>query len=144
MQDLPDLRFLRGDVYGELHELPDRMALRGNGTVPAVYSARLELAKRTGMAIMRLLREDLRPRDVMTASAFENALTVDMALGCSTNSMLHLPAIANECGISIDLDHANARRRDAPTSTSWTKRAGCTRSCTSCPNAGCCIRIAAP
>ncbi len=90
------------------------MALRGNGTVPAVYSARLELAKRTGMAIMRLLREDLRPRDVMTASAFENALTVDMALGCSTNSMLHLPAIANECGISIDLDHANAISERTP------------------------------
>ena len=90
------------------------MALRGNGTIPAVYSARLELAKRTGMAIMRLLREDLRPRDVMTASAFENALTVDMALGCSTNSMLHLPAIANECGISIDLDHANAISERTP------------------------------
>ncbi len=90
------------------------MALRGNGTIPAVYSARLELAKRTGMAVMRLLKDDLRPRDVLTADAFENALTVDMALGCSTNSMLHLPAIANECGIPIDLNHANAISERTP------------------------------
>ena len=83
------------------------MSLRGNGTVPAVYSARLELAKHTGMQIMELLRRNIRPRDVMTQEAFENALMVDMALGCSTNSMLHLPAIAHECGIEINLDMAN-------------------------------------
>lgn len=83
------------------------MGLRGNGTIPAVYSRRLELAKHAGMAVMELLRRDLRPRDIMTAEAFENALTVDMALGCSTNSMLHLPAIAHECGITIDLETAN-------------------------------------
>ena len=90
------------------------MSLRGNGTIPAVYSARLELAKHTGMKIMELLRENIRPRDVMTHKAFENALTVDMALGCSTNSMLHLPAIAHECGIEIDLDMANAISERTP------------------------------
>ncbi len=84
------------------------MGLPGNGTIPAVYSARIELAKRAGMAVMELLRRNLRPRDIMTEPAFENALTVDMALGCSTNSMLHLPAIANECGLTINLDIANA------------------------------------
>ena len=84
------------------------MGLKGNGTIPAVYSARIELAKRAGMAVMELVRKDIRPRDIMTEAAFRNALTVDMALGCSTNSMLHLPAIAHECGIEIDLDIANA------------------------------------
>ncbi|MFT3952533.1 MAG: dihydroxy-acid dehydratase [Oscillospiraceae bacterium] len=83
------------------------MGLRGNGTIPAVYSARIELAKRAGMKIMELLEKDIRPRDIMTEDAFMNALTVDMALGCSTNSMLHLPAIAHECGIEINLDIAN-------------------------------------
>lgn len=83
------------------------MALPGNGTVPAVYSERLRLAKRAGMQIMELLRADIRPRDIMVKEAFENALTIDMALGCSTNSMLHLPAIAHECGIAIDLQEAN-------------------------------------
>lgn len=83
------------------------MGLRGNGTIPAVYSRRLELAKHAGMQVMEMLRRDIRPRDIMTAEAFENALTVDMALGCSTNTMLHLPAIAHECGIDIDLDMAN-------------------------------------
>ena len=83
------------------------MGLRGNGTIPAVYSARLELAKHAGMQVMELLKNNIRPRDIMTEKAFKNALTVDMALGCSTNSMLHLPAIANECGININLDIAN-------------------------------------
>ena len=84
------------------------MGLKGNGTIPAVYSERLILAKKAGMAVMDLYRKNIRPRDIMTAEAFENALTADMALGCSTNSMLHIPAIANECGISINLDMANA------------------------------------
>ena len=83
------------------------MGLRGNGTIPAVYSARIELAKHAGMAVMELLRKNIRPRDIMTKDAIFNALTVDMALGCSTNSMLHLPAIAHECGIEINLDIAN-------------------------------------
>ncbi|MBE6607564.1 MAG: dihydroxy-acid dehydratase [Ruminococcaceae bacterium] len=83
------------------------MGLRGNGTIPAVYSSRIELAKHAGMAIMEMLRKNIRPRDIMTKDAFMNALTVDMALGCSTNSMLHLPAIAHECGIDINLDIAN-------------------------------------
>lgn len=83
------------------------MALKGNGTIPAVYSERLKLAKHAGMAVMDMYRKNIRPRDIMTAEAFENALTADMALGCSTNSMLHLPAIANECGIKIDLDMIN-------------------------------------
>ncbi|MBR0599015.1 dihydroxy-acid dehydratase [Sinanaerobacter chloroacetimidivorans] len=83
------------------------MALKGNGTIPAVYSQRLQLAKHAGMQIMELLKKDIRPRDIMTEGAFQNALTMDMALGCSTNSMLHLPAIANECGIELNLDLAN-------------------------------------
>ncbi len=83
------------------------MGLRGNGTIPAVYSERIKLAKQAGMAVMELVRKDIRPRDIMTEKAFHNALTADMALGCSTNSMLHLPAIANECGITINLDMAN-------------------------------------
>ena len=83
------------------------MGLQGNGTIPAVYSARLALAKRAGMQIMELVKQNIRPRDIMTAGAIRNALTADMALGCSTNSMLHLPAIANECGVPFDLDMAN-------------------------------------
>ncbi len=83
------------------------MGLRGNGTIPAVYSARIELAKHAGMKIMELWEKNIRPRDIMTEEAFMNALTVDMALGCSTNSMLHLPAIAHECEIDINLDIAN-------------------------------------
>lgn len=83
------------------------MGLRGNGTIPAVYSERIRLAKKAGMKIMELLEKDIRPRDIMTQEAFENALTIDMALGCSTNSMLHLPAIAHEAGIDINLDIAN-------------------------------------
>ena len=83
------------------------MGLQGNGTIPAVYSARLELAKHAGMALMELVKKDIRPRDIMTKEALMNALTVDMALGCSTNSMLHLPAIAHECGVEINLDIAN-------------------------------------
>ncbi len=83
------------------------MALPGNGTIPAVMSARYRLAKEAGMAVMELVRKDVKPRDIMTREAFENALAVDMALGCSTNSMLHLPAIAHECGIDLDLSVAN-------------------------------------
>ncbi len=90
------------------------MGLGGNGTIPAVYSARIELAKHAGMAVMDMLKKDIRPRDIMTGEAFQNALTVDMALGCSTNSMLHLPAIAHECGIAIDLDAANAISEKTP------------------------------
>ena len=84
------------------------MALPGNGTVPAPYSARLRLAKRAGMQIMELIERDIRPRDIMTEAAFRNAETVDMALGCSTNTMLHLPAIAHEAGVELDLDQTNA------------------------------------
>lgn len=84
------------------------MGLKGNGTIPAVYSERILLAKKAGMQIMELLKKNIRPRDIMTKDAFINALTIDMALGCSTNSMLHLPAIAHECGIELDLDIANA------------------------------------
>ena len=83
------------------------MGLKGNGTIPAVYSARIELAKHAGMAVMELVKKDIRPRDIMTEAALMNALTVDMALGCSTNSMLHLPAIAHECGVDLNLDIAN-------------------------------------
>lgn len=83
------------------------MGLAGNGTIPAVYSKRIELAKHAGMQVMELYHKNIRPQDIMTKEAFENALTADMALGCSTNSMLHLPAIANECGIEINLDIAN-------------------------------------
>lgn len=83
------------------------MGLRGNGTIPAVYSERLRLAKHAGMKVMELLKRNIRPLDIMTKEAFENALTVDMALGCSTNTMLHIPAIAHECGIEINLDIAN-------------------------------------
>ena len=83
------------------------MALKGNGTIPAVYSARLRLAKHTGMQIMELVKRDIKPRDIMTEAAFHNADTVDMALGCSTNTMLHLPAIAHECGIELSLDMSN-------------------------------------
>ncbi len=90
------------------------MGLPGNGTIPAVYSARIELAKHAGMAVMDMLKKDIRPRDIMTEEAFGNALTVDMALGCSTNSMLHLPAIAHECGIEINLDIANAISEKTP------------------------------
>jgi len=83
------------------------MALRGNGTIPAVMSARLRLAKHTGMKIMELLEKDIKPRDIMTATAFHNAEAIDMALGCSTNSMLHLPAVAHEAGVELSLDMAN-------------------------------------
>ena len=84
------------------------MALPGNGTIPGVYSARLHLAKRAGMQIIELIKNDIKPRDIMTEDAFMNALTIDMALGCSTNSMLHIPAIAHECGIKLDLSVANS------------------------------------
>ena len=83
------------------------MALSGNGTIPAPYSDRIILAKHAGMQVMECVKNNIRPRDIMTAEAFENAIAADMAIGCSTNSMLHIPAIANECGIKIDLDHIN-------------------------------------
>ena len=83
------------------------MALRGNGTIPAPLSARLRLAKEAGMQVMELVRKNIRPRDIMTPAAFHNAETVDMALGCSTNTMLHLPAIAHEAGVTLNLDMAN-------------------------------------
>ena len=83
------------------------MGLQGNGTIPAVYSERIKLAKHAGMKVMELVEKDIKPRDIMTEKAFQNALTVDMALGCSTNSMLHLPAIANEAGVELNVDIAN-------------------------------------
>ena len=90
------------------------MALAGNGTVPAPYSARIRLAKRAGMQIMELIKKNIRPRDIMTEAAFHNAETVDMALGCSTNTMLHLPAIAHEAGVEISLDMSNDISRRTP------------------------------
>ena len=84
------------------------MGLPGNGTIPAVYSERLRLAKKAGMQIIELVKKDIKPRDIMVKDAFLNALTIDMALGCSTNSMLHLPAIAHECEIDLDLELANS------------------------------------
>ena len=83
------------------------MGLKGNGTIPAVFSERIRLAKHAGMKVMELLEKNIRPRDIMTEKAFINALTVDMALGCSTNSMLHLPAIAHEAGVNLNVDIAN-------------------------------------
>ena len=90
------------------------MGLRGNGTIPAVWSARLRLAKHAGMQVMELVKRDIKPRDIMTPEAFHNAETVDMALGCSTNTMLHLPAIAHECGIELDLDMSNQISANTP------------------------------
>ncbi len=90
------------------------MGLKGNGTIPAVYSARIELAKHAGMAVMDLVRKNICPRDIMTKEALMNALIVDMALGCSTNSMLHLPAIAHECGVELNLDIANEMSAKTP------------------------------
>ena len=90
------------------------MGLPGNGTIPAVYSDRLRLAKHAGMKVVELLRKNIRPRDIMTREAFMNALTVDMALGCSTNTMLHLPAIASEAGVKLDVDIANEVSEHTP------------------------------
>ncbi len=90
------------------------MGLRGNGTIPAVYSERIKLAKHAGMAVMEMYRKNIRPRDIMTENAFKNALTMDMALGCSTNSMLHLPAIAHEAGVDLNLDIANELSAKTP------------------------------
>ncbi len=90
------------------------MGLKGNGTIPAVYSERLRLAKHAGMKIMELVEKDIKPRDIMTEKAFMNALTVDMALGCSTNSMLHLPAIAKEAGVNLNLEIANQLSAKTP------------------------------
>ena len=90
------------------------MGLPGNGTIPAVQSARIRLAKKAGMKVMELLEKNIRPRDIMTYDAFLNAMTVDMALGCSTNSMLHLPAIAHECGYKLDMHLANEISEKTP------------------------------
>jgi len=90
------------------------MGLKGNGTIPAVYSERIRLAKHAGMKIMELIEKDIRPRDIMNEKAFENALIVDMALGCSTNSMLHLPAIAHEAGVKLNLEIANSLSEKTP------------------------------
>ena len=90
------------------------MALRGNGTIPAVMSARLRLAKRAGMKVMELLEKNIRPRDIMTEAAFHNAEIVDMALGCSTNTMLHIPAIAAEAGVALSLEQANSFSENTP------------------------------
>ncbi len=90
------------------------MGLKGNSTIPAVYSERIRLAKHAGMQIMELVEKDIKPRDIMTEKAFMNALTVDMALGCSTNSMLHLPAIAHEAGVELNLDIANELSAKTP------------------------------
>ena len=90
------------------------MGLAGNGTIPAVYSARIELAKHAGIQVMELVQKNIRPRDIMTKNAIRNALTADMALGCSTNSMLHLPAIANECGVAFNLNMANEISEKTP------------------------------
>ena len=90
------------------------MGLKGNGTIPAVYSERIKLAKHAGMAVMEMLKRDIRPRDIMTKDAILNALTVDMALGCSTNSMLHLPAIAHEVGFDFDIAFANEISEKTP------------------------------
>lgn len=90
------------------------MGLKGNGTIPAVYSERLKLAKHAGMQVMELLKKNIRPRDIMTEAAFKNAIAADMALGCSTNSMLHLPAIAHECGIDLNLELVNEISEKTP------------------------------
>lgn len=90
------------------------MGLKGNGTIPAVYSERIKLAKHAGMQVMEMLRQNIRPRDIMTEKAFLNALTVDMALGCSTNSMLHLPAIAHEAGVDLNMEIANEMSAKTP------------------------------
>ena len=90
------------------------MGLKGNGTIPAVYSERIKLAKHAGMQVMEMYRQDIRPRDIMTKEAFMNALTMDMALGCSTNSMLHLPAIAHEAGVELNVDIANELSAKTP------------------------------
>ena len=90
------------------------MGLKGNGTIPAVYSERIKLAKHAGMKVMELYEKNIRPRDILTQKAFMNALTVDMALGCSTNSMLHLPAIAHEAGVKLTLDLANEISEKTP------------------------------
>ena len=90
------------------------MGLGGNGTIPAVYSERIKLAKHAGMQVMEMFRRNIRPRDIMTEKAFLNALTVDMALGCSTNSMLHLPAIAHEAGVDLNMESANEMSAKTP------------------------------
>ncbi len=113
----PGCGSVRGHVHGEFHELyyrGDRHGAGGNGTLPRGIFRRLRLAKLTGMKIMELLEKDIRPRDILTEKAFENAFTVDMALGCSTNTVLHIPAIAQEAGVKIDLSMVNEISEKAP------------------------------
>lgn len=95
------------------------MGLPGNGTIPAVYSERIKLAKHAGMQVMELWKKNIRPRDIMTKEAFLNALTVDMALGCSTNSMLHLPAIAHEADVDLNIEIANEMSAKLRTCATW-------------------------
>ena len=95
------------------------MGLRGNGTIPAVYSERIKLAKHAGMAVMDMFRKNICARDIITKESILNALTVDMALGCSTNSMLHLPAIAHEIGFDFDISFANPISEKTPNSAIW-------------------------
>ena len=114
---MSDLWLLLRYVHSKFHELSDRgtrHGTRGNGTIPAVYSERIKLAKHAGMAVMDMYRKNIRPRDIMTKDAILNALTVDMALGCSTNSMLHLPAIAHEIGFDFDIAFANPISEKTP------------------------------
>ena len=98
------------------------MGLPGNGTVPAVAAARIRLAKKAGMRVLELVRENLTPDKILTAEAFTNALTVDMALGCSTNTVLHLPAIAHEAGIKLNLDYINEISERTPSCANWHRR----------------------
>lgn len=100
------------------------MALPGNGTIAAVDAARIRLAKRTGMRAVELVKEGLTPERIMTEAAFRNALCLDMALGCSTNTVLHLPAIAHEAGIEFDLDWVNEASAGCPISAIWPRRGG--------------------
>ena len=114
---MPDLRLCSG-MYtaNSMNCLTEAigMALPGNGSIPAVYSERIALAKRAGMQVMKLLEQDLRPRDILTPEAFENALRGEMALGCSTNSVLHLTAIAHEAGVPLDIDKIDELGRTTP------------------------------
>lgn len=123
---MSDLRFLLRYVYGQQHELSDgsaRHGLKGNGTIPAVYSERIKLAKHAGMKVMEMYEKNIRPRDIMTEKAFLNALTVDMALGCSTNSMLHLPAIAHEAGVELNMELVNEMSVKTPNLCHWRRPA---------------------
>ena len=99
------------------------MALPGNVTIRAVYAARIQLSKHAGMKVMELVEKDVKPRDILTPAAFENALATDMALGCSTNSVLHLLAIANEAGVPMDLETIHKVSARPPTTVIWPRQA---------------------